>query len=92
MRRRHLVPASTTRHVTPEDPPRSQLPDVSDQNFSAREVRGLIFIEESYVGRDYWDNETMKRYRAAGLVQLIDNRIVLTEAGRQLAAALIRRS
>jgi hypothetical protein len=80
--------ASIGRNVIPEDPPRGRHPDVSDQSFSAREVRGLVFIGEAFVGVDYWDDKTIKRYRAAGLVRLIDNQIMLTEAGRQLLLAI----
>jgi hypothetical protein len=52
-------------------------------------VRALCSIEQYCVGSDYWEDKTIKKCRAAGLVELIDNRIMLTDAGRQVAAAAI---
>lgn len=50
---------------------------------SSRELRALSLIGEVFVSVDYWEDETIRLYRALGLVLSDGDRINLTAAGRQ---------
>jgi hypothetical protein len=50
---------------------------------SARELRTSRTIADSYVGLDYWEDETVRRYRGLGLVFAEAERVCLTAAGMQ---------
>lgn len=51
-----------------------------------REARALKFIEETCVGVDYWEDQTIRLYRGLGLVFSDGERINLTAAGTQAAS------
>jgi len=68
-------------------PPESRRQIDGEQGLSTRELRALGEIERLCFGQDYWEDETIRKYRAAGLVRLSGNRIVLTEAGCRMVAA-----
>ena len=86
-------PPAARSDVTTQDLPATETARQIDaeQRLSPQEVRALGLIEQYCVGWDYWEDETIKKCRAAGLVRLIDNRIVLTEKGRQVAGASLNR-
>jgi hypothetical protein len=46
----------------------------------------LRLIAEGHVSVDYWEDTTVRLYRQFGLVTLLDDRIVLTEAGKRALA------
>lgn len=57
-------------------------------SLSSRELRALQTIAETWVSADFWEDETIKRYRELGLVTCIADRIALTEAGQQVVSAV----
>ena len=61
---------------------------VLSNSLSAEEIAGLKSIAAQRVGIDYWEDATIKRYRALQLVVLEGDQIILTEAGRRLLLAL----
>lgn len=50
---------------------------------SERELSALKTIGRRYIGVDFWEDETIERYRRLGLVTLRGKRIILTAAGRR---------
>lgn len=85
-------PPAAGSDVTTQDLPAPETAHHTEQHLSLQEVRALGLIEQYCVGGDYWEDETIRKYRAAGLVRLLDNRIVVTEKGRQIAAGSVKRA
>jgi hypothetical protein len=57
----------------------------SVEPLSALELNGLRSIALNFVSSSYWEDETIKRYRALGLVSCEGARIHLTEGGTHAA-------
>jgi hypothetical protein len=57
-------------------------------SLSAEEIAALKSIAAHRVGVDYWEDGTIKRYRALQLVVLEGDQIILTAAGRRLLLSL----
>ena len=58
-------------------------------SLSSHELRALRTIAEVWVSADFWEDETIKRYRELGLVTRIGDRITLTVAGKQVAQEIL---
>lgn len=79
--------SNVTGRRPPAGPPESRRQIDGGQGLSQQEVRALRSIERYCIGWDYWEDETVRKYRALGLVRLSGDRIVLTDAGWQVVAA-----
>lgn len=55
-------------------------------DLSAPELSGLRAIPNRFVSADYWEDETVQRYRALGLVWSDGDQIHISEAGRLACA------
>jgi len=59
------------------------MPPIQIAEHTADDLRRLRLIAELSIGDEYWEDETIKRYRMLGLVSRKDGRIQLTEAGER---------